>query len=69
MLTHKEGLFGRLRVAALLALLFAAPAIHASSPDPDPSWFDIVGSWFVSLLNYDGTQTEPDPGTIQLPGG
>lgn len=64
-----EGVLRGLRVAALLALLLAAPATLAADPDPDPSWFDTVTSWFASLLDDDPSPTDPDGGVLQIPGG
>jgi hypothetical protein len=68
-LIHKEGLFARLRVAALLALLLAAPAIHAASSDPDPSWFEIIENWLVCLLQDEPPPPDGDNGVLQIPGG
>lgn len=64
-----EGVLRALRVAALLALLLAAPATLAADSDPDPSWFDIIQTWFESLLDDDPEPTDPDEGVIQIPGG
>lgn len=63
-----QGVFRGLRVAALLALLLAAPAVLAADPDTEPSWLDIVQTWFASLLD-DESPGDPDPGTLHIPGG
>lgn len=64
-----QGVLRGLRVAALLALLLAAPATLAADPDPDPSWLDIVQTWFASLLDDEPSPTDPDGGVFQIPGG
>ncbi|MGK2856349.1 MAG: hypothetical protein ACSLFQ_04000 [Thermoanaerobaculia bacterium] len=64
-----EGVLRGLRVAALLALLLVAPATLAADSDPDPSWLDIVQTWFESLLDDEPEPTDPDEGVIQFPGG
>ncbi|MCM2314881.1 MAG: hypothetical protein NDJ92_07000, partial [Thermoanaerobaculia bacterium] len=57
-----EGVLRGLRVAALVAVLLVAPATLAADSDPDPSWFDIVQTWFASLLDDDPPPTDPEGG-------
>ena len=66
---HGRRVSRALRVFSLLALLTVAPALRAADPEPDPSWIDILSSWFVSLLDTEPASTEEDNGTIRLPGG
>lgn len=66
---HGRGVSKRLRVLAILLLLAVGPAMRAADPEPDPSWIDVLQSWFMSILDTEPTATDPDNGTIRLPGG
>ncbi len=66
---HIRSVFGIFRIFVMLGLLFVAPAAIAADPDSDPSWLDVIQTWFETLLDDDPEPTDPDEGTIRIPGG